>query len=543
MDSHISREVVELTLRLCESLGDSRSLTVAILVRHGEWDQIAQLDLNPMVYSCPESYAKASASTSFLRKLTDLPTSCDRAAVAARNWVEGEQECFKSNERLCRYLPSFRGMEDTDARLSDFFRRVRKTILSWIGSGPPDLTVGRFGPGATYSDRGRFTTIPDKMSARPTLTSGAMWFLPQLLGNQWGAHCARAGLDPLFVKGNRFSTVPKDARRDRPIGSEPSINIFFQLGLGAELRRRLKNVGIDLEHGQDLHRRLACVASERGHLATLDLSNASDSVSTTLVELLLPHRWWSVLRDLRSPFTLFRGAWVRLEKFSSMGNGYTFELETLIFLALCQEALSSVGIRATPGDGLYVYGDDIIVPVDGVRAVTAVLNFCGFKLNREKSFSEGSFRESCGGDYYQGLPVRGHFLKKTPQKPSDWISLANGLRRLGSNLAATGSSCHLRRPWLFCLDQLPTPVRSCRGPQDLGDIVIHDLENNWNAVWRDGIRYVRCWRPVRHRKVSYGCFHPDVVLACATYGLSWNDGGVNPRGSVTGFGLRLVPFS
>jgi hypothetical protein len=52
-----------------------------------------------------------------------------------------------------------------------------------------------------------------------------------------------------------------------------------------------------------------------------------------------------------------------------------------------------------------VYGDDIIVPVGNVRSVIDSLEKLGFLVGLDKSFWNGRFRESCGGDYYAGEDV------------------------------------------------------------------------------------------------------------------------------------------
>lgn len=544
MTKILSRDVVELTLRITESLSCPRALTVAILVRYEEWDQLALMQCDPKVYPDAASYAKAAAASSFLRKLEDLPTTIDRRLAALTNWWSGEYGCYDANERLSPYLPENFAFSDRESHVTDLLDRARAKILHWIGFAPRVLTDGRFGPGGTYADKGEFTTIPDKMSSLPTLTREAIWFLPQWLGTAWGRHCAAHSRSPVFIQGNRFATAPKDATKFRAIACEPSVNIFYQLGFGTQIRRALKRIGVDLDNGQNTHVQHAREASIRGHLATLDLSNASDSLCKVLVRLLLPHTWHESLAAVRSPKTLVEGKWVVLEKFSSMGNGYTFELETLVFLALASAAMDQSGFKHQIGRDTLVYGDDIIIPTEACTSVVAVLRFCGFKLNLTKSFSEGPFRESCGGDFYDGHPVRPHFLKESPSAPEHFIAVANGLRRLEEGLKTHSPGCSLRRAWLFCLDQLPKDVRNCRGPKDLGDLCIHSDDWEGRAKWRgNGIRYVRVWRPHRHRKVSYGNFHPEVVLACATYGLGWGDGGVTPRDSVLSFKRGWVPFS
>jgi len=539
------RDVVELTIRFCEGLGDSRALTVAILVRYGEWDQLVSLSCDPYHYQTATAYASANASTSFLRKMKGLPTSFDQMATAYSRWDSGESDCYFTNERLERYLPEHCASGDRVEGIAEFISAVRKRIQSWIGFGPNDLTVGRHGPGSTFSDRvrrGVKPTIAHKMQNRPSFTGGAIWYLPQWYGTQWGSSCASRSVDPLKVKGNRFAVAPKDAKTHRGIAAEPSINIFFQLGLGSELRSRLRTIGLDLENGQRIHQMVAAEASITGDFATLDLSNASDTLASVAVKLLLPERWFSALDALRSPFTLIRGKWVRLEKFSSMGNGYTFELETLIFAALAAEAMAAAGHKPTAGRNLFVYGDDIIIPTSAVRSVTAVLRFFGFSLNPEKSFSDGPFRESCGGDFYNGVNVRGVYLRDVPTEPQHWIRTANSVR-ISHDRAHRGLPVGMSRAWFFALDRIPTDIRRCRGPQALGDAVIHDEPARWSVKWKHGIRYVRTFLPVSGDGVPFGRFHPSVVLACATLLTAWNDGCITPPSSVSGHKVGWTAYS
>lgn len=552
------RDATEVTLRTCESLGCPRSLTVAIMVRYGEWDQLCELSCRPEDYLNAEAYAMAAACSSLLKKCEDLPTSFDRAANARKALMDGERDCYYSNERLARYLPNLPRSADEVPGISKFFANVRKTVRSWIGERPSEFNnLARFGPGSTYSDPGKRATVPDKMNSTPSMTREVLWHLPQWMATSWGRACVSASRSPTFVKGNRFAVVPKDATKGRGIAAEPSLNGFFQLGLGAQLRSRLRaSTGIDLDHAQDMHTQVACAASISGHLATLDLKNASGSLCRHLVRCTVPSGWASELEDLRSPLMYVEGRWIALEQFSSMGNGYTFELETIIFMALCHEALLAVGITPVLGLDLYTFGDDIIVPTRGVRGVVAVLEFCGFKLNEKKSFSEGPFRESCGGDYYDGLAVRPYHMKETPKAPEDYIKLANGLRALEERLRAINPQLNLRRAWLYCLDQIPSHIRLCRGPKDLGDIVIHDDEIRWTTRLRSSIRYVRVYRPARLKSVPYRLFDPDVVLACATYGcgtdepkifgskpIPWHRVGVTPRDAVLGYKVGWVPRS
>lgn len=542
----LSHQVKKAVLQLYEGLSTPVSLKAAILLRTGEWDQLAEMHVEPAQYSDPDRYWRDAMASSLLRKLVDLPTSVDRKANAIRTFRECEDQCYRSNFRLYPYIDPCSYRIDSYGVL-DVIHRAQKFIGDVLGP-CPDIVDGRFGPGATYGDRGRLTTVPDKMSSVPTLTHEAWSFHFPWSGTLWAEACSASNREVAFVPGNRFTTVPKDCLKDRGIAIEPSVNVFFQLSYGKIIRNRLKSAGINLADGQDIHRQLACEASIKGHLATLDLSNASDTICKNLVKLLLPPRWFSVLDDLRSHKTLIDGKWVLLEKFSSMGNGFTFELETLIFLGL----IMGLGFHdVIPGDSLFVYGDDIIVPTSHSKDVIALLEFFGLTVNTRKSFVSGPFRESCGGDYFMGVDVRPLFLKESPNEPQQLISFANGLNR-----ASKSDSRRWRvvfPAWRSILDALPSGIRSLRGPEDLGDLCIHDNEECWRPRWRNSIRYFRVYRPARYRKVSWQNFRPEVILASALYGVpsgednsrrrSEHNGFIIPRDSVSGYKIGWVPRS
>lgn len=520
----LPRDVEDLALTVMESLGSSRALSVAILIRHREWDQLANLTVDPNKYLDWRAYLLDAQAVQFLKKYPGLPTTVDRAQVALDNWLSCEKQCFQSNVRLRPYLSSEGEppLEVADDGISEFFRDVRKTIRRWIGSRPPYQVIGRFGPGATFADKGTKSTIAHKIVSDPTTTAGALGFIPEFWRHTaWARFVSKSGASIDLVDGNRFLTVPKDATKDRPIAVEPSINVFYQLAYGGVLRSRLLKAGFDLDEGQELHRRLAKEGSQTGSLATIDLSNASDTVSYNLVKLLLPAAWFKDLVALRSPKTLVNGRWRLLEKFSSMGNGYTFELETLIFAALCYVSMQRQGISPLPGKNIGCYGDDIILPVPAVRGVVAVLKFCGLTPNMRKTHVDGVFRESCGGDYFNGFPVRSFFLKKEPENPQTWISVANGIKRTFDLLGQRADDVPA---WGYALSRIPQRIRRLRGPQDLGDIVIHDEESRWVQKRRHCLRWIKTWGPATYREVDVSGFHPDVHLACALYGVRLRSG-------------------
>jgi hypothetical protein len=565
----LTHDVLQTILCLCEEADSPRSVGIAICLRYNEMDQLVNLDLDPARYSCSNQFFRDALVTDILRKCQGLDTSRDLQAAAVQSFWQTEQECYKSNERLSPYLFGL-SSPDVNGRIVEIISSARKYLARLLGA-CPILPEGRFGPGATFADRGKFTTVPDKMSSTPTLTSSALGVLPYWGRTKWAFACAEERGQLEIVRGNRFTTVPKDSKKDRGICIEPSLNVFYQLGYGRAMRDRLKRVGIDLEFGQEKHRALARAASARGHLATIDLSNASDTICSNLVKLLLPDSWFMSLNQLRATHTFLpKKGWVRLEKFSSMGNGFTFELETLIFLSLIWAVMAANGHLPKEGENLLVYGDDIIIPTTCFSDVIGCLRFFGFTPNAKKSFAFGSFRESCGGDYFDGRPVRAFFLKELPSEPHQWIAFANGLRRVVADHHFFDGDfrCHFSA-WHAALRSIPSNVRNLRGPAALGDILIHDHSSKWRPKSRsisirshrgrmsthflllgdyspatgDGIRYFRAWMPSNSRFVGWQHFRPTVTLATALYGVGDGRRGVLPRGCVTGYAERWVSYS
>jgi hypothetical protein len=235
-----------------------------------------------------------------------------------------------------------------------------------------------------------------------------------------------------------------------------------------------------------------------------------------------------------------KGRWYRLEKFSSMGNGFTFELETLIFATLARTVVSMNG-----GDPSRVscYGDDLIVPSSDYKDVMAALRMFGFQPNMKKTFAEGPFRESCGGDYWAGVPVRGLQLENLPDEPQHWIALAYGLRRVAMlSLPHLNRWSVVKRAWLRALDAIPVAIRRLRGPEYLGDIVIHDDPGVWlrgSLREDDQIETVslHAYLPVPV-VIPWTYWKPSVQLASCTLGLSSD--GITPRGGVSGYRIGKV---
>lgn len=207
------------------------------------------------------------------------------------------------------------------------------------------------------------------------------------------------------VDSLKLTLVPKTYKSYRVIMPNTTIGSYISYGLGTMLRKRLRKKGYDISVLQQEHKSLASRGSVHGMYTTLDLSSASDTISTSLVQRLLPPDWFEALNQCRiGQVELPDGQIIESNTFCTMGIGYTFPLQTLIFLSLLKAiwAIDNGKCRAT----ISVYGDDMIFPSSMYKRVVAIFGEIGFMVNIDKTYHEGNFRESCGGDYCHGWDVR-----------------------------------------------------------------------------------------------------------------------------------------
>jgi hypothetical protein len=192
-----------------------------------------------------------------------------------------------------------------------------------------------------------------------------------------------------------------------------------------------------------------------------------------------------------------------------MGNGCTFELESLIFWALCKSCLEILGQEQT----LSVYGDDLIVPSVSYEPVVKVLAYAGFTINDKKSFSSGPFRESCGADYFNGASVRPIFLKKAISDVESLFKLANSLRRYShSRNLYCGCDGRFLAAWQVVVDRIPDSLRNLKIPEGFGnsgllsnfDEAVPSLpRNGWGGFYFKGLVRLPLKKAMRDRHAGY----------------------------------------
>lgn len=394
--------------------GGTEGKRIAACITGDDYRTLCDWSLRYDAADCPADIYHCRQALAFFQKSEFLDLGVDREAVAFGKFQVAESLCKTTNEIFRSW--SRGGFCFPPAVESVFFRAQRK-IAKILGDVPQlnQLRL-RFGPGATTRTIKRKASVREKLQAGVSCSeelmphsSNVMTELPHLANlldtraSEW-KEVDPIALVPVEVTTGRLDFVPKNAKTYRATVVEPVLNGLVQLGINDYLNGRLQAFGIDLKD-QTRNQRLALEGSLTGALATLDLSSASDTISRELVYHLLPVDWACFLDRYRTRKVSYKNIVINQEKFSSMGNGFTFPLESLIFYALtaaCCEADETVS----------VFGDDIICPTARVPLVIQVLTASGFVVNNDKSYWTGPFRESCGADYFRGFDVRPYYQKK-----------------------------------------------------------------------------------------------------------------------------------
>lgn len=429
---------------------------------------------SPAVHRDARTYF-ASATVLNLFAKTELPIKgIDTLATGVSRLHEAEKLCAITNRRLRHYRSFDHANRPLPMRhnVHEVFHLARRKIAAWLGSVCESkiLDGGRHGPGGVVGLKRPSTTPYFKLAnSSISCSTGAYWYTVRYIAScdAWiralaisegiaGWECdvscipyetkiRLADKCITIVNHNEVTFVNKDALTKRSISIETEFGVYLQLAVGDHFKTCLLSVGCDLSD-QGRNQGLAYVGSiQRDHHdpVTMDLRMASDTMAIEIVRELLPREWFEFLDNLRSHRGVYLGKSHEWEKFSSMGNGFTFELETLIFLALAQACSDIAGETEWFADTfgpayryayVSVYGDDIVVPAAVSTHLTAVLRYCGFQLNLQKSFVTGPFRESCGSDFWDGVDVRPFFFKRDLSMVRDLIHLHNGLKSVNEKL-------------------------------------------------------------------------------------------------------------
>jgi len=437
-------------------LSDKEASTLSRVIRERDVDGYLNLSASMGLQSInsvenSESWANHEVRVMLSSVLKKYPFDGDaeaRKRAGIQMILLGEQCCSTFNRVGRRKLL---GADDKVLNEAKWF--IRKILGSSLPSKEELTRTARHGPGASTGTSSGNTSAFDKFAGYPydvtarcfdhacdLLVSDERWYeaVKSDIRTQEGwpsyFHISKAYMAKRcfnIVKGNKITTVPKDARKERPIAIEPTMNMMLQLGVDGYIRKKLKPWGIDLDD-QTKNQKLAYAGSIRMDYcspATIDLAMASDTISLGVVKLLLPEPWFRYLCEIRSPMgTLPDGSKIRYSKLSSMGNGSTFAIESLIFGAL-MFGVTKCSLGYYPKEDVSIFGDDIICPEGCAPTLVQYLKLCGFHINREKSFLQGQVKESCGTDWFRGHSLRPVHLHDVPTVVGELFSDRNRITR------------------------------------------------------------------------------------------------------------------
>lgn len=459
----------------CRDLGGPLCSHLFKMVASEDYRSLVQYDIDYEYGWSINDIVYARQILGLYQKAEYLELGIDRQDAAAVRFVESERMCLATNRRL-KLTAISPHLVDSD--IHQVLSLAQWKIGSMLSDFPElDELAFEFGPGANTNVKGRVACPRAKLSAGLECSTDLAPTVGAFLSEtpHWTALHSHFESEDSYrvnvsVVPGKVIFVPKNAKTDRTIVVEPLLNSFYQKGVGTYFKKVLSRSGVDLTD-QTKNQRMAARGSIDGSLATIDLSMASDCMASELVWSLFPMRWAELLSSLRTSEVLVPpavsrlvdvdaglvtkpiGGVLRLEKFSSMGNGYTFELESMIFYALAYSVCRTLGLRQKD---ISIYGDDIIVPVPAVPLLRKVLEHCGFAFNTAKSFASGPFRESCGADYLNGFDIR-PFYQKTPVSERTLFTMHNWFVRSGEYQLAelTASLCN--------------PTYAIYGPDGFGD--------------------------------------------------------------------------
>ncbi len=245
----------------------------------------------------------------------------------------------------------------------------------------------------------------------------------------------------------RVVGVPKTLKTPRVISVEPSYMMLMQQSIAKPLMAYLESELFQYQSirftDQTVNRDLARIGSRDGSLATIDLKDASDMVSNDLVKgvFSVAPSFLELIQACRSTRArLPDSSVITLQKFASQGSAMCFPIEAMVFLTIIlYSGVRQSGRRLSRQlllditANVSVYGDDIIVPTEMAAGVMEDLEAFGLKVNHDKSFVTGFFRESCGGDYYKGVDVTPSYVRtwdftgnsRDPRTLLAYVSLSN----------------------------------------------------------------------------------------------------------------------
>jgi hypothetical protein len=221
---------------------------------------------------------------------------------------------------------------------------------------------------------------------------------------------------PPCKRVSKVLAVPKSYKASRIIAMEDSYRNAFCQSVEDIFRAYDKRLRLINLEDQTINQKLACIGSVDGRTATLDASHASDLISKSLFCDAFPSRYVRLIMPYLPTHCDVKGVIRPLQMLSTSGHTLTFRHETIVY-----KGIAAVGVeyhRNITGEDYvpisHAYGDDTVVSSAAYDVVVHFFKRLGLIINEDKSYYQGSYRESCGKDYMDGMDVTSIYYPRFP---------------------------------------------------------------------------------------------------------------------------------
>lgn len=384
----------------------------------------------------PRTHWVFNQALSVLKKQSD--PNFDRWETTRLKWFQTERRCGRINDKLLA-LANRRHRGQKAVPFSKELYRFYEAVHAVLGDEPDVAAIcemAHYGPGSTHSVRGSEVHYARKVEANECVPLAVDLAAQALVHDR--ASWAHLGMDPVYatspdaqqgflrvarewlsasvVSEDTLMFIHKNMTAYRSISAQPTCSGMLQLGIHSWIAPRLEAFKVFISD-QSVNQRMALKGSLEavtGHhdpIVTLDKTDASSFLARNLITYFFPPAWSKLLNRVRTPGYVappeLGGGRHDYEMYAGMGNGTTFVVETLVFWAMAYATSDAASIDDYVANfDFAVYGDDVILRRAHALRYISLAEFLGFKINKEKSFLDGPFRESCGADYLGGSPVR-----------------------------------------------------------------------------------------------------------------------------------------
>jgi hypothetical protein len=401
-----------------------------------------------------ESYWMTKIRKDLKWMISNILLSTDSSPLTIRGMIDSNPryltDCIPKGAAYPNGFSSGKSVVGKAMEIEQFWNHLEfsSSIVDPFGPRPVESYEGFGHPSRFYKDK-PIEECPIDLTKKRYNQIKKIWGKGFPSYNDWTVQQLNQNKKYYYNPIAKFQAVPKNYKIDRGICMEPPYQQFKQKLLADLLVKRYtanaeEFPGIELSK-PEYNRLAAMQGSCDGSLVTIDLSNASDAISTLDVLSLFPDSLIDSYLDSRSTIIEYdidpKGkskkkstGKVRSYFGATMGQGETPILQSILNLGICYLASYYNWIYSgespelwrskDQGRNIYVYNDDIIVSDTIAETVLDLLTIFGYQVNENKTFTGFdltdfvlTYRESCGGEFVCGYDISQQYWPRTPFQP------------------------------------------------------------------------------------------------------------------------------